>query len=285
MTDTTIETKKPASCARVTDVERSNAFYANVLGLRTESVGAELVIVEPAGWPLLLAGPTAVNLAPYLADAHEVVKPGATIHRFSTDIDTLARRIDEHGHQAMVQEAVWGDRTLTVSDPDGYPVCFWTTPNRTLEQTIALYASGPDALEAVLEGLAAEEMTWKPAPDDWSIREIVHHVADSDATAFFRVKMALAEPGRVMLGNPYHPDTWANGLDYQGRDIAPSLTLLRATRAHILQLINHLPDAMERTVKNPEGEATPVETFISMLASHLMIHIDQIRDVQKARTH
>jgi hypothetical protein len=168
-----------------------------------------------------------------------------------------------------------------VTDPDGYVVSFWTSPNRTVEQTVALYASGPDALERAIAGLSDEALSWKPTADDWSVREIVHHIADSDATALFRVKMALAEPGRIILGNPYHPDTWATSLDYSGRDIEPALALLRATRLHIAQLLHHLPDAMQKTIRNPEGEETSVETFISMLASHLMIHIDQINEVRE----
>lgn len=271
--------KKPSLVAQVADLEPSVAFYRDMLGLEVASIDPGIAIVEPAGWPLLIAGPDAGDLTPHLADPHERIKPSATIHRFSMDVDTLCRHIIDNGGEPALHETSWGDRTLTVPDPDGYNVCFWTSPNRTVEQTLELYASGPDALERTLTGLTEDEMTWKPAPDEWSVREIVHHVADSDATALFRVKMALAEPGRVMLGNPYHPDTWAGSLDYANRDIAPALALLRATRQHILQLLQHLPDAMERTSVNPEGEATAVETFISMLASHLMIHIDQINDV------
>jgi hypothetical protein len=207
------------------------------------------------------------------------VKPGGTIHRFSSDIGSLARRVRDGGGEPVLHKTDWGDRTLTVTDPDGYVVSFWTSPDRTVEQTIALYASGPDALEEAIAGLSDEELSWKPSADDWSVREIVHHVADSDATALFRVKMALAEPGRVMFGNPYQPDTWASSLGYNQRDIAPAIALLRATREHILQLLDHLPEAMERTVSNPEGEHTTVETLISMLASHLMIHIEQTKDV------
>jgi catechol 2,3-dioxygenase-like lactoylglutathione lyase family enzyme len=266
--------RDPSTVAYVADLARSRAFYRDTLGLSVQDISDDMAIVEPDGWPLLLAGS--------LAGKHSTiapVKPGGTIHRFSSDINSLARRIRDGGGEPTLHETDWGDRTLTVTDPDGYVVSFWTAPERSIEQTIALYASGPGALERAIAGLSDEALSWKPTADDWSVREIVHHIADSDATALFRVKMALAEPGRVMFGNPYQPDTWASSLVYNQRDIAPAMFLLRATRQHILQLLDHLPDAMTRTVSNPEGEHTTVETFISMLSSHLMIHIEQIRDV------
>ena len=269
--------QKSTSVVPVADIERSITFYRDHLGLEVTPAGEHAAVVEPDGWPLLLAEPGADNLEPYLSGMHETVKPGATLHRFSSELDELHGRLRNHELAPVLHETTWGDRTLTIDDPDGYRVSFWTTPTRTTEETVALYAAGPDSLEAVLAGLSADELDWKPADDEWSVREIVHHVVDSDATALFRVKMALAEPGRVMLGNPYHPDTWARSLDYAGRDIAPALALLRATRTHILQLLDHLPDALERSIQNPEGEATTVETFISMLASHLLIHVDQIK--------
>ena len=266
-----------STVAYVADLDQSLRFYRDTLGLPAQDLHDGTAIVEPDGWPLLLAGPLAVDNCTITP-----VKSGGTIHRFSSDITSLAGRIRDHGGEPALHESEWGDRTLTVTDPDGYVVSFWTSPDRSIEQTIALYASGPDVLEGAIAGLSDDELSWKPSDDDWSVREIVHHVADSDATALFRVKMALAEPGRVMFGNPYHPDTWASSLDYNQRDIAPAIALLRATRQHILQLLDHVPDAMERTVSNPEGEYTTVESSISMLASHLMIHIGQIKDVLRA---
>jgi len=272
--------RDPSTVAYVADLARSRTFYRDTLGLSVQDISEDSAIVEPDGWPLLLAGS--------LAGKHGAIVPvktGGTIHRFSSDIDSLARRIRDCGGEPNLHETDWGDRTLTVTDPDGYVVSFWTAPERSIEQTIALYASGPDALERAIAGLSDEALSWKPSADEWSVREIVHHIVDSDATALFRVKMALAEPGRVMLGNPYQPDTWASSLDYNQRELAPALSLLRATRQHILQLLDHLPDAMERTVSSPDGEHTTVETFISMLASHLMIHVQQINDVLGKQRH
>ena len=268
--------RKVVSIAPVADVTHSVAFYRDVLGLQVDDVSAGQALVEPDGWPLLLAGPHAITPD----DGQTVLSHGATIDRFSPDLDNLAQRIREHGFVPTVQATSWGDRTLTVTDPDGYQVSFWTTTSRTTQQTIDLYAAGPDVLVAALAGLAEQDITWKPATDVWSIREIVHHVVDMDTQALFSIKMALAESGRVVLGNPFQPESWAHSLDYAQRDIAPALLLLRATRAHVLELVEHLPDVMQRTISNADGEQTAVETFISMLASHLMLHVDEIQNVR-----
>ncbi len=272
-------TSKPTSAVQVGDLHRSIGFYRDALQFEVEPGGNGVAVVNAGGWPMLLAGPDAGDITPNLSEIHATVEPGATIHLFEGDLDRRHAALSERGISSRLVETSWGDRTLILSDPDGYIVSFWTTSTRTPAQSIALYAAGPDALDAALTGLSNDDLDWKPSPNEWSIREIVHHIVDSDATALFRVKMALAEPGRVMLGNPYNPDTWAASLDYAGRDIAPGLALLRATRAHVLQLLDHLPDAMQRTVQNPQGDSTSVEVFLSMLASHLMIHIEQIKAV------
>lgn len=88
--------------------------------------------------------------------------------------------------------------------------------------------------------------------------------------------MALAEPDRTFYGNPYHPETWAEALDYAGRPIGPAVALFRAVREHLVQLLRHLPGAMDRYVATPTGERHPVGQAISMVASHALGHTEQI---------
>lgn len=88
--------------------------------------------------------------------------------------------------------------------------------------------------------------------------------------------MALAEPDRTFYGNPYHPETWAEALDYASRPIGPAVALFRAVREHLVQLLRHLPGAMDRYVATPTGERHPVGQAISMVASHALGHTEQI---------
>lgn len=179
-----------------------------------------------------------------------------------------------------LEETWWGDRTLTFPDPDGYTISFWATVERTPERILELYACGPDHLEKALEGLSEVDLGLVRAPGKWSIRQIVHHIVDSDLSSLQRNKMALAEPGRVFNGNGYGPDTWAETLDYAGRSVAPAVALFRAVRTHMLQLLTHLPGAMDRYVEMPAGTRRPVSPAVSMVASHALGHIEQILETR-----
>jgi hypothetical protein len=65
---------------------------------------------------------------------------------------------------------------------------------------IRQYASGPDRLEAALARVPPEARTWRPAPDSWSVHEVVVHCADSETNAHMRLRYLLAEPDPLIVG-------------------------------------------------------------------------------------
>lgn len=171
---------------------------------------------------------------------------------------------------------------LTFRDPDGYEIALFEAVPLSDEQILRWYEAGPERLEAALHGLSDRDLDLARAPGKWSIRQIVLHVVDSDATSLQRVKFGLAEPGRVVRANPYDQDVWAAGLDYARRPIAAEVALFRALRAHIGGLVRHLPDAMDRTICSETGQATAVRSLLQMLAGHALDHVEQIRETRRA---
>ena len=96
------------------------------------------------------------------------------------------------------------------------------------------------------------------------------------------MEMALAESGRT-----YHPN-WptsnqgtAKELDYAGRPIEPSLALIRAVHAHILQLAQHVPGAWERYVQDPSGRRRSFGDLVTIVATHILEHIDEILEIRR----
>src|SRR5690606_10945701 len=148
-------------------------------------------------------------------------------------------------------------------------------------EVLALYAAGVEALNDALAGLSDADLDLTSKPGEWSIRQIVHHLADSEATVLAGLKFALAEPGRRYIRNGYHQDVWAEGLDYAGRPIGPAVALFGAIRAHLLQLVRHIPGAWERNTVDAEGQpGIPVGQYLGMLASHALEHIEEIRETR-----
>jgi catechol 2,3-dioxygenase-like lactoylglutathione lyase family enzyme len=278
--------RRPMTALRVRNLETSVGFYVQQIGceLVHRSGDGQVATIEHQGYLLLLAGPDAADLTPYLSSTHEILKPCGTVFfngGTSDRINDLHTELRSRGVcDLTLVERWWGDHTLATSDPDGYRVCFWTSAQRTPAEVLDLYEAGAPALERALEGLSAAALDRSLEQGEWTIRQIVHHLADSEATVLGRTKMALAEPGRMFAPNPYLQDTWADGLDYAGRDIAPAVALFGAIRVHMTQLMRHLPDAWERSTVSPEGHEMTAGTMIGMLMSHAFEHIEDIERIR-----
>lgn len=275
---------KPMTAVRVSDLHRSVAFYTDRLGFELVQLvpDADLAEIDTGGYRILLAGPDARDLARHLHETHEVVRHGATVFAFAPDLDACHAAMVARGiSTAHLMQRPWGDRMLRVPDPDGYTVSFWTQVERSPDESVALYARGPEELERALGGLPDADLDLSARAGHWSIRQITHHIADSEVAVLGRLTSALAEPGRVYLANPYSQDAWAEGLDYAHRPVEPAVALFWAIRLHVRELIEHLPGAWERAYRTAEGAEQRVGPLISMLGSHALEHVEDIRDIRR----
>ena len=151
------------------------------------------------------------------------------------------------------------------------------------DESFSHYVQGPDRLEAAVAGLADVGLDFPQTPGTWTIRQIVHHLADGELHWATPIKMALAESGRTYAHNLMDEDRWAEALDYTGRPIEPSLALIRGLRAHVAELVQHLPDAWERHVIFGEGaEWKPsVAELMVIVNRHLQEHVEEILETRR----
>ncbi len=148
---------------------------------------------------------------------------------------------------------------------------------------ISRYREGPDLLEQAVIGLRDSQLDARPPGGGWSVREIVHHIADGDDIWKMGLKMAIGnEQAEFDLGwyASLSQVTWGNRWAYDRRPIGASLSLLRATREHVVQLLESVPEAWKRTihVRTPKGgiEQVPVGCVIRMQADHVVHHLERI---------
>jgi hypothetical protein len=144
---------------------------------------------------------------------------------------------------------------------------------------VARYGEGPAQLEQALTGLQDADLDAPPAQGGWTIRQIVHHIGDGDDLWKVGMKAALGnEQGEFTLAWYWvlAQDVWADRWAYAGRPIDGSLALFKATRAHVTELLTHVPGAWNRSisVRKPSGETTrlTVGAIIEMQADHLQHH-------------
>lgn len=159
---------------------------------------------------------------------------------------------------------------------------------RSPEEWLARFARGVDELDAALAGLSEQELDLTPGAGEWSIRQIVHHIADGDDLWIMALKAALANSGCLYRHDWYTPDNaWAVSLDYAGRAIEPAIALFRANRAHVVQLVQHSPGAWERSILFaapylPEPDQVTVGNIIAGQAEHALMHCEEIRQIRRA---
>ena len=140
---------------------------------------------------------------------------------------------------------------------------------------IAQYAAGPDAVDAAVRGLTDDELDRRPAPGEWTAREVVHHLADSETRSTIRLRQLLAEDSPTI--HAYDEELYARVLHYD-RPIAGSLAVLRAVRASNTELLERLTDAdFARTGTHTESGPYSVDTWLELYAAHAHDHADQAR--------
>jgi hypothetical protein len=148
------------------------------------------------------------------------------------------------------------------------------------KKLVELYRDGYTAIAEALLKIPPDELDFKPAPDRWSVREIVHHLADSEMTAAVRLRMLLAQDRPTLQG--YDQDEFSRRL-YYDRPHQTSLELFRLARQSTAEILDRLTPA-EWVREGTHTEAGPygVETWLKTYSEHAHKHARQIRVVRDA---
>ncbi len=141
---------------------------------------------------------------------------------------------------------------------------------------IARYREGPSVLEQALAGITAQELDRRPAPAQWSPREVVHHTADSETMSAIRLRRLLAEDRPVIHG--YDEMEFSRRLHYRDRPVGPSLAAVRAARETSADILDRLSEAdWARAGTHVESGSYSVNDWLRIYAAHCHDHADQIR--------
>ena len=145
-------------------------------------------------------------------------------------------------------------------------------------EKIELYGKGFDMLVEVLKDIPREIWHFKPEPTEWSIHEVIIHLADSESNAALRARMLIVEPGGTLMG--YDQDKWATDLNYHEQDIEDALEVTRLARKTTYALLKKQPDEVfEHIVMHPEyKEPYTFENWINIYSAHIPGHIEQIHN-------
>lgn len=140
------------------------------------------------------------------------------------------------------------------------------------------YRSGYQAVVDALDRITPEELDRQDDSGEWSPRVVVHHLADSEATALVRLRRLIAEDSPVIQG--YNEADYARRLHYD-RPLEPSLAVVAAVRASSLQLLEHLtPEEWDLAGTHSESGSYSVDDWLRIYAGHAHDHANQIREAR-----
>jgi hypothetical protein len=146
------------------------------------------------------------------------------------------------------------------------------------KEPLAVQAATAERLAQLIEGVSTSELRRRPAPDKWSVSEIIAHLADGEIVGGFRVRFILGSPGSPVVA--YDQDKWVTSGHYDKRDPQKSVELFRVLREANLALLESLePDDWKQYGMHSERGKESIEHIVRMFAGHDVNHLQQIENI------
>ncbi|MGH2614362.1 MAG: DinB family protein [Thermomicrobiales bacterium] len=143
------------------------------------------------------------------------------------------------------------------------------------EALIGQYEDGYRTVAAALEGISEAELDAREAPGEWSPREVVHHLADSEMTSAIRLRLLIAQDEPTILG--YDQEEFVRRL-FSDRPIEPSLAAFEAARTSTAPILRRLSEEQwQRAGTHSESGHYTVAEWLRIYGGHAHDHADQIR--------
>lgn len=166
-----------------------------------------------------------------------------------------------------------------------YPIGKFTKPefitSQILAKAIQTIADFPERLKAEVSQLSQAQLEIPYRPDGWTIRQVVHHCADSHMNCFIRVKWTLTENNPTIKF--YYESLWAEGIDNKTMAIEPTLQFLEGLHYRLVFVVKNLPEIdLERTYIHPEqNKEFQLKEVICLYAWHCNHHLAHITELKK----
>ena len=143
------------------------------------------------------------------------------------------------------------------------------------------FRRGAELVAVVTTGAAGPELDFSPGPQQWTVRQIVGHLADSEIVTADRLRRVIAEENPTLMA--MDEKAWAEKLDYGRRRFSQMVETFRRIRAENFELLNGLA---EETFQRPgthseRGQVTLLD-LLRIYTEHGENHARQIRTVRDA---
>lgn len=148
------------------------------------------------------------------------------------------------------------------------------------QEWIAEIAQGPAKLRATVAGLTAAQLNTPYREGGWTLRQVVHHLADSHMNSYIRFKLALTEIEPTI--KPYDESAWSELTDARTARIELSQELLESVTERWVMVLRAMSAAdFERVFIHPETGRMTLTKALALYAWHGKHHIAQIASLRQ----
>jgi hypothetical protein len=173
---------------------------------------------------------------------------------------------------------------MTDQDSLRFPVGRFKAPAASTAETrsaqIETLRRLPERLRAAVSGLSEAQIDTPYREGGWTVRQVVHHLADSHANSVIRFKLALTEDWPTI--KPYDEAAWARLADSTRLAIDGSLVFLDALHARWVMLLESFSEAdFERGFVHPESGRQTLERALAIYEWHSRHHVAHIAGLRE----
>src|SRR5271169_1087442 len=167
-----------------------------------------------------------------------------------------------------------------------FPVGDFSAPKEYTPESrregLAVLSALPSKLRASVSGLSDAQLETPYREGGWTVRQVVHHVADSHMNAYIRWRLALTETEPTI--KPYEEGAWAKLEDAAHAPVEVSLKLLEPLHQRWVTLLHSVKDhEYARTFRHPEHGVRTLDWMLFLYAWHGKHHIAHITELRKQK--
>lgn len=144
---------------------------------------------------------------------------------------------------------------------------------------ISTIAHLPEQLREVCSGLSEDQLETEYRDGGWTVKQVVHHIADSHANSVIRFKLALTE--ETPLIKPYHEELWAELADSKHAPIELSLNQIDSIHGRWVLVLNAMTVAdFERKLRHPDHGDVSLNYMLALYDWHSRHHLAHIKNLR-----
>ncbi len=137
----------------------------------------------------------------------------------------------------------------------------------------------PSAIRTAIDGLNDEQLDTRYRSEGWTIRQVVHHIADSHMNSYCRFRLAMTEEFPTIKG--YHEDLWAELPDNK-LPVEPSMKIIEGVHTRWAAMLNAMSDEdFARKLNHSESGEWALDKMLGLYdwhSKHHTAHITSLRE-------